>query len=207
MQTVEGFLSAFLASNIGRLIAPSLVAAIEAASREAAPVEQQLSENTALTFHSLPRRSSFRTALLKSLGAGLSDVEVGKIFGISRSRANAARNQQGPDFQELVEQNPLKSSRERLATSEVEHTLTWLKDILPVASGSRTGAHVQTLTDSALYERYRQDFHLFLSVIIEEFDDDAGTRGRRDSGSKARTRTSLTTDVEPSRESVPRQNA
>jgi hypothetical protein len=98
------------------------------------------------------------------------------MFGVSSSYASAIRRS-GGTLLEAAQQTV--RTRHRVPLIEEEITKEWLRQTLPVNSGSRSGAHVQRESDDDLYKRYKDQFQHLLLLIANEFDEEDTIKNSR----------------------------
>lgn len=163
-------------TTIGRRLAPLLARAADRARSSALDPSSVVERNASSLVRSLPLRSPFRAALIKALGAEITPAQVAKIFGVSSSYASAIKRSGGTL---LDAAHQTIKTRHRVPLLEEELTKEWLRQTLPVNSGSRTGAHVQRESDDELYKRYKDQFQHLLLLIANEIDEQEPSKNSR----------------------------
>ena len=121
--------------------------------------------NTVTMIKNMPPLSPFRQQLIPSITVGLTSPEAATALGCSRQTISKARRNltYNPDNMFppttpniLTTAYPLGTKRPR-KSKEKHSAARWLKDHLPVKSGSKYEVHTQHDTNYKLYEDYRTD--------------------------------------------------
>jgi hypothetical protein len=115
----------------------------------------------------MPRQSPFKQQLIPPITAGLTAPQAAQVLGLSRQTINSARRKHdymyAPDCMNplatphiLTPRYPLGVTRTRkLHEKHAAHQ--WLKDNLPVKSGSKHEVHTQHDTNYELFRDYVAD--------------------------------------------------
>jgi hypothetical protein len=113
----------------------------------------------------LAPQTPFRQQLIPSITQGLSATKAAAALHLTRQAINAARRSTSyssdnmfppstPNI--LTTKYPLHVKRPR-KIKEKHEAVKWLKDNLPVKSGSKTETYTQHDHDYQLYNRYKKD--------------------------------------------------
>ena len=114
---------------------------------------------------SLPRQSPFRQQLIPPITQGLSSPEAATALHLTRQTINAARRNTAYSSDNMFPPStpsilttayPLHTKRPRKLL-EKHAAVRWLKDNLPVKSGSKHEVHTQHDTNYLLYDDYKKD--------------------------------------------------
>jgi hypothetical protein len=113
----------------------------------------------------MPPQSPFKQQLIPSITSGLSSQQAASALSVTRQTINAARrnttyssnNMFAPATPNiLTTKYPLHVKRPR-KLQEKHEAVRWLKDNLPVKSGSKTETYTQHDHNYQLYNEYNKD--------------------------------------------------
>ena len=123
----------------------------------------------------MPPQTPFRQQLIPSITQGLSATEAAAALHLTRQTINAARrntsyspnNMFPPETPNiLTTKYPLHVKRPR-KLQEKHDAVKWLKDNLPVKSGSKTETYTQHDHNYQLYNDYKKDM---VAMKISKFN-------------------------------------
>ena len=113
----------------------------------------------------MPPQSPFKQQLIPSITSGLTSQQAASALSVTRQTINAARRNTTyssdnifppatPNI--LTTKYPLHVKRVRKLTEKHE-AIKWLKDNLPVKSGSKNVVHTQHDQNYQVYQEYKND--------------------------------------------------
>ena len=116
-----------------------------------------IGQNTINMITSLPRQSPFRQQLIPPITQGLSSSDAASALHLTRQTISAARrNNTSASPSILTTKYPIHVKRTR-KLQEKHDAVRWLKNNLPVKSGSNREVYTQHDTNYQLYVDYTND--------------------------------------------------